>query len=231
MSSNVVGPSSIYPINKIFTRESYKVSGKSMVLHHLVALGQSVDTIKGWLEKNPKLLNRSHENYLNLTPLAVCVLKQKENLARLFLEHGADPKIGDHKGWTPLHHAAVINDANMLKLFKEKTAGQQLLNDDGGSYEDLQELLGTKLSHPGETVCYYREKGKELAACTGQRFTELTRALYCPAVVVSREELVRHWSYRKSEGVRPEFITQLLQGELQKCLSHPPKLSFGKEAA
>jgi hypothetical protein len=138
MTTNNLASASIYPVDKIFPRADYAKSGTNMALHYLIALDQPEENIGKWLEKNPQCLNHSDENHLELTPLAVCVLKQNKSLTEFFLGKGANPTIGDHKGWTPLHHAAVFENKEILQLLIEKVSeatAKKLRNSENGNYQ------------------------------------------------------------------------------------------------
>jgi len=43
-------------------------------------------------------------------------------IARLLTEHGAEIEVRDNNGWTPLMHAAINNDADLIKFFAERGA-------------------------------------------------------------------------------------------------------------
>jgi ankyrin repeat protein len=146
MTTSSLASVNVYPIAQIFPKAEYG-SVKPMVLHYLIALDQPEKNIRGWLEKNQQFLNHSDENYLKLTPLAVCVLKQNKNMTEFLLSKGADPTIGDYKGWTPLHHAAVFGNNEILQLLIQKISeavAKKLLNLEKGNYQDIIGLLNAQ---------------------------------------------------------------------------------------
>ena len=151
-----------YSITEIFPKAKYINAGHAMALHYLVAFNQPEKNIQGWLEKHPEseYLNFSNQEHFGLTPLSVCVIVNNKSLARLFLNLGADPKIGDHQGWSAFHHAAIIGDQEMLILLIQevgKSVAETLFNFAGGTYKDLLELITPPTISLPERVCYYRE--------------------------------------------------------------------------
>lgn len=233
MTTNSVAPVSCYPINQIFPKENYgKKEFKPMTLHYLIALGQPENTIVKWFEKNPTLLNLSDENHRRLTPLAVCVLMQNKNMTTFFLSQGADPTIQDYKGWTPLHHAVVLGNNDILQSLIQKiseTVAKQLFNFEKGSYQDLTTLLKVQNVSPKEIVCYCHEE-KGVTECSAERFQELTSATYCRSTIVAPVELATRWANKMLKNQPPDYA-EFLEGTLQNCLSNPPKLSIGKDTS
>lgn len=230
MTERITTP--MYPIDRLFPRSDYKQAGQSMVLHYWIALDQPSEKTKSWIEKHPECLNYREEKHLKLTPLAVCVLKQNKEMAQLLLERGADPTIGDHQGWTPFHHAAILGDDAMLQLLMQKvedSAAKKLLNSQRGNYQDLKNLVKAQIVTSEEKVCYHHEEGKEATVCTAKQFQTLTHARYCNSVIASPAELVKKWVDPQIEKVQDPKVKQFLEEEYQRCISNPPKISIGKD--
>jgi|GEM_PF-1524667 len=220
-----------YPITEIFPKAKYKNAGHAMALHYLIALNQPEKNIQGWLEQHPEYLNFSNQEHFGLTPLSVCVIVNNKNLARLFLDRSADPKIGDHQGWTAFHHAAIIGDQEMLILLVQKvgeSVAETLLNFAGGNYKDLVELITPRPISLQERVCYYHEGEKEAVACTAEKFQSLTGVPFCHSVVVSPQELIKQWKNLKLEA-NPDPSAKAERVYLE-YLNNAPKISFGRDS-
>ncbi len=222
----------MYPLGTIFPEKDYKRAGSEMVMHYWVVLDQPIEKIKEWVKKYPEWVNHRDPKFFNLTPLAVCARKGNHAAARVFLDNGGDPTLGDHKEWTPFHHAAVIEDKDMLKLLKEKVedhAAKRLLTHHQGTYEDFQNLFSRRLPLPKEIVCDYREDGV-VKPCTAKEFRERTGAIFCNHPFITPQEFIKLWMNREdSEEIDPRS-TLLQTDEYERYLSHPPRLSFGKES-
>lgn len=213
-------------LKEIFPSEKYKEAGKQMVLHYFIALGQPDQMIVDWIDKNPTLINCKNESYLDLTPLIVSVLKGNNIVARTLLEKGADYKIGDHKGWTALHHATVIGNTDACELLRNNLRVDKLLNSLKASFVDLERLINVKPAEDQEKVFYLRKAGKT-EMCTALKFKEITKASYCNSVVVKPEKLMVYWR-NKPENIEGIFPPEYAANSYQECLKNPLKISLGK---
>lgn len=216
-------------LKEIFPEEKYKTAGEKMTLHFLIALGQPNSGIIQWIKKKPTYLNHKDKAYLQLTPLAVCVLKGNKEIAKILIEDGADPTIGDHKAWTPFHHAA-ITDTSMLDLLlirKFSPIAHTLLNSENGSYRHLIILTSTQFA-PIDSQVFYLREGVTVSKQTAKKFRELTNAIYCHSVYISSEELIRKWKTKKIEVIQSLLPPQCLKTEYERCRHNPYKISIGK---
>lgn len=75
-------------------------AGAKSIVERLIAAGASID----------------HQGPDDLTPLATASDMGLEDIARLLLDHGADPTILDNRGWTCLHWAAQGGHFAITKL-------------------------------------------------------------------------------------------------------------------
>lgn len=67
---------------------------------------------------------RNNTYPLSHTPLFMTILKRKDDLTRLLLDHGSNPNQRDAYGFTPLHRASVIpNNEKIIRLLLKKGAG------------------------------------------------------------------------------------------------------------
>jgi ankyrin repeat protein len=90
------------------------------------------------------------KNELRVTALhSACAARQTE-IARLLLEHGADPNAQQQGGYRPLHAAAQHGDVDLARRLLEHGADPELGKDDGetpralavaGGHDDVALLL------------------------------------------------------------------------------------------
>lgn len=86
------------------------------------------------IQKDPQLVNAQQTNQVpgdadnRWTPLHYAVTHQHEDIARLLLDHGADPLAAGRGGWTPLHAARQNGNKTLEKLLvqKVKDSGREM---------------------------------------------------------------------------------------------------------
>ena len=90
---------------------------------HLEAAGFLLD--RG---ANPRLISR---NRMANTALHAALAGRRTAIAHLLVSHGADIRVGDSAGWTPLHHAVYNGDLACTALILEAGADTGIMNEKG----------------------------------------------------------------------------------------------------
>ena len=78
------------------------------------------------------------------TPLNSAAAGRHADVARLLLEHGADPNARQGSGWTPLHSAAHNGDPDTVVLLLAHGADPAATNDDGATGLSMAEQSGNE---------------------------------------------------------------------------------------
>lgn len=81
------------------------------------------------LEKNPDLLNSKNPDAL--TPLNLAAEQDQYEVAKLLLDRGADPLLGDNENSGPIHLAAITGSQRMVKLLVEQGVSIDSQDDNG----------------------------------------------------------------------------------------------------
>src|SRR5262249_44755723 len=110
-----------------------------------------IDNIIGHYRSNPKKFNE--QTCVNLlTPLHISAIKGDKITTLKLLEAGADCNPLDRRRWTPLHHAAVLQDKEMIQLFISHGADVDAKTDEEGTYLDLSRLTQTALKSSEQAI-------------------------------------------------------------------------------
>lgn len=73
----------------------------------------------------------NHADAEGRTPLMEVVLEKRLDLAKLLLDHGANPNLADHEGFTALHFAAQAHLPELTQLLIDKGAAVDARNHHG----------------------------------------------------------------------------------------------------
>lgn len=77
-----------------------------------------------------------------LNALAIAVLKNKFDLVKLLVQQGADVNLRDAYTWSPIHYAALLPSDEIFNYLIANGADVGAKTAAGGSYQDLQILVG-----------------------------------------------------------------------------------------
>jgi len=147
-----------------------------------------------------------------ITPLHVAAmtgqLKTAEKLLRIMK---VNPNHSDHQGWTPLHHATLLEDDDMVALLKKFKASEKLKNDQGATPDELHDLLHPK---PLREKIYQVTDAGDFEEITPDQFQVITGAEYINQMVVTSHVLAVHWANETCEthphSCQKDFRSQYL---------------------
>lgn len=89
----------------------------------------AIDDLRRYLEQGAEI---NAFDSLDQTALIAAVDHQQLEIVRLLLDRGADPRLADHAGWTPLIHAIYFgSDETLLGLLLDRGADIDARNDRG----------------------------------------------------------------------------------------------------
>jgi ankyrin repeat protein len=112
-----------------FSADGYTALGLASFFGHL----QAVNLLLG----RGAPVNVASRNDMNVMPLHSAVAGRHLAVAKVLLEHGADPNAVSHAGWTPIHGAADHGDMALLRVLLAHGAQPDPRNDDGLTPADL----------------------------------------------------------------------------------------------
>ena len=126
-------------------------------------------SVKLFLEKDPTLLNAKNEGAL--TPLNLAAEQNQTEVARLLLEMGADPTLGDNENSQPIHLAAVSGSVSIAELLLSKG-----IDIDSRDINDMTPLLFAASRGKLEMVQFLISRGANVKATTINGFSALQMA-------------------------------------------------------
>jgi len=142
-----------------------------------------------------KLFNRPQTRY-DITPLHVAVMTGQLETAKKLLMMKVHPNRPDHQGWTPLHHAAVLDLGEMIELLKQFNASDEIKNYQECTPSELAEILHPK---PLREKIYQVTESGDFEEMDPEQFKTVTGARYIDQMVVTSEVLAIHWGEKKSK--------------------------------
>lgn len=106
------------------------VAGDGFTALHLAAYFARPDVAALLLERgaDPSAVA---SNASRVTPLHSAAAGRSVEVVRLLLRHPVDVNARQHGGWTALHEAALLGDADMVRLLLGRGAATQVASDDG----------------------------------------------------------------------------------------------------
>ena len=202
-------------------------------IQHMLVADLSIATISRHIDQHSSWTNALNENFYSLSPLHVAVIKGNRQAVELLIKREADVSQKDHRGWTPLHHAAALGEDSILSLLIDKVGAQaakRFLNNTQGCYEDIQRLVAPVLPQPEDNVCLFHD-GTTLSPCSARKFQRLTGATYFDGIYADLSSLYMLW---KDGGHLAEFNnwtpSERLVAAFKNFRQTPPELYFGKQS-
>lgn len=210
--------------------ERYSVSMQTLLFAMIEKIDQVVECIiEHFKAENPLGLNARFQSY-ELAPLHLATILNQEVWVSLLLAAGADPNVQDHRKWTPLHHAALVGNRQIIKtLLLDKRTDSSLLTVTKGSYKDILHLVELPHTDPNEflPILWENTKGK-IRRLTHRQFREKTGAVYLRENYVSRKWLVDEWrsgSKAEKESISSacwEHTEQVFKKKYHQFQLNPP---------
>ncbi len=96
-----------------------------------------LDYVSRAIDQCKDYINEKFTKYL-LSPLHLAVIKGNAVVASMLLAQKADVDSVDYKGYTPIQHAAMLGNQEMVDFLKIKGANTSVKNMDGSNSEDIQ---------------------------------------------------------------------------------------------
>jgi len=94
--------------------------------------GHDHEVVYRLLKADSSLIN--HTDLMERTALHLAAMTDAVEVVEVLISCGANPEVGDHHGWTPLHHAASQGHERVMEIFLEDmTAKVNLKNQDGNT--------------------------------------------------------------------------------------------------
>jgi len=132
----------------IYSREEYRNRQARAIrcaLHFQLVYNNSTNVVT-YVEDNAKqitTISTADEGYENLTPLHIAVMRVRIVVVEALLKHLKIPHINakDARGWTPLHHAALVSQ-EIYKMLLKNGADPSIKNAMEGTPEDIKRLRG-----------------------------------------------------------------------------------------
>lgn len=171
---------------------------KEYPLHYAILSGGK-KTVKANLAKYSKHLNTPATSY-NLTPLHVAVMSGNVNTVKLLLNQkvtkSVNPNIQDFHGWTPLHHAAVkCNDQILDLLVAAPNIDPEIKNHRGGTYRDLQRLI----KPPVQEFALIKNSGDNEPHKVGlEELKQQLQGTLSQEILTPPEGLIRDWANKET---------------------------------
>lgn len=137
-------------------------------------------------------INAQFSSY-QISLLHLAAIKSDYREAYFLLRMGANPNLGDYRGYTPMHHAALKGDVIMLKLIAtvEKETDLSKRTQYNGTIGSLLVLNRTSPDYPFKL---YEEKAGKIQEISNQRFSEITGgATPVKSMFASPEVLAALW--------------------------------------
>lgn len=135
-----------------------------------------------------------------LSLLHVAVIANNKTAVKELIDAKVDVNAKDAKGWTPLHHAALWDNPNILALLILSSTDLDAKNSAGGTFRDILNLT-RKIKHLTDTINVFHD-GQRM---TEDEFSQLTGATYRTELLYSRIRMLQDWKSRDSitMGVYP----------------------------
>jgi len=129
-----------------------------------------------------------------ITTLHLAVMTgQYETAKKLLTIMKVNPNSADRRGWTPLHHAAILNNTPMIDLLIMNGAEiKDLTNDLGAAPVDFYKMVLANKLAPKEKIYQYT-RDHEFEEITAEKFQEITGAMYLDHMLVTPETLAKSW--------------------------------------
>lgn len=187
-------------------------------------LANEVDALREWVSaESVERVNKVATEML-LHPLHVCAMTGNLACAEVLIgTKVCEINPQDASGATPLHHAAVRNHREMIRVFLQNK-GRPLFDKFGGSYANT--LRQIQEPDPDKQKISYRNETGRIVEGNGRDFQRLTGgALFLDREChITPEEWVKRW--QKKEAAEPHLMPPSLERAYEEFSRNPPALYF-----
>lgn len=224
----------LYGLKQYFPLRESEIHRASpeLQLHYLI-LYQKVQGEADWLEKYSESMVAKEPRSL-LTPLHLCAIIGDRKTAETLLRN---PKVSvaeqDIRKWTPLHHAALRQDPEMMDMLlgadKAKNCDAAVLkNGNNGSYEELRRLAFPVEVDPNIEIFNYRSVSGEIVGGKAAKFQEMTGAKFVRQMCASPAFFMEEWAEPTKTVESDKEQAELLREAYQKYQQDPSLLYLDK---
>ena len=143
-----------------------------------------------------------------ITTLHLAVMTgQYETVKKLLTIMKVDPNSADWHGWTPLHHATVLQNARMINLLVKFGARCDLQNDQEGTPVDLHEMIHADSIPLKEKIYQVKDDG-DFEEMSREDFEEISGAKYIDRMWVKPEIFLQIWTQATPSIPKGNFIKE-----------------------
>jgi len=179
------------------------------------------------LEKDVSLLSQEDPQY-RLTPFAVAVIQNDEEIAEALKNKGAEIECRDHQGWAPLHYAVLEGNVRMQQLLREWGHSDEVFTNSQATPQQCADRLCSQDIEDDAKVFAYRDPDtQEILEGTAAKFQELTGARFTAEMITTPKGLFKEWccSQRGNE-VSPFWLKflELAVSKYELFRQNPPRL-------
>nr|NGX57684.1 hypothetical protein [Chlamydiota bacterium] len=173
----------------------------------------------------------SHVTKYKVTSLHVAVITGQTEIARQLLETiKVDPNAPDLHGWTPLHHAVVLQNARMINLLLKYGARDTFENDRYGTPVDLHEMIHADTKEIEEPILEITDDG-EFEEISPRNFQDITGATYIDRMKIQPQVLIDDWGLMSHEAPEYSSDIQVKNRRKYKVFRHePPKIALQRNS-
>ncbi len=137
-------------------------------LLHIAAFAGNAGTTRLLINLGAPIDVRAKTRFLN-TPLLASLLSGQFETAKLLIEHGADVRIRDAEGFTPLHEAAILGRDDLVDLLLTNGAPVAAKADNGETVD-----VSASRQHHDQMAAMLKAKADEVLAARAQQEAQQT---------------------------------------------------------
>lgn len=212
-----------YPEAKMFSSMEIEEENYQS-LHHLIARSGPEEKIKEWIALHAAYLNEPDPKY-GLTPISICVITCNREAIRILVKNKVRLDIPDRKGCTPFHHAAVLQDMEMLDILKTADRVDEVMrmkNRKGETYQDIQTSLEPPDESSLEPVFRYQRDNGEILSGNAHQFKTMTGTIFCNRLYITPSEIARDWECDPIDIPMTGLYPFIIKAFEEARLSNPP---------
>lgn len=216
-----------FPLKTMFPLERYKPAPLENKLHYLIARDQPAasinQVIKLVIDKDLSL--EAQDPHFRLTPLAVAVMANNEALVADFIKRRANPLPRDHRNFTPLHYARILNNPRMEKMLVDAARARKIALP---RLDELDRMLkSTRIPQDDQHVAYRKIRGENFPK-SSSAFQKDTGIRFCDGVLATNDDLIDFWLSNDSKQPPIDFegTNDFYLKALDRYRSNPRNLCY-----